>query len=44
MQYNEKLPEATLEDVLNRLPLDFLLISGKDDPHDKENRQPKPIG
>ena len=44
MQYNEKLPEATLEDVLKRLPLDFLVISGKDDAHDKKNRQRKPRG
>lgn len=29
MQYDEKLPEATLEDVLKRLPLDFLEISAK---------------
>ncbi len=42
MQYNEKLPEATLEDALKRLPLDFLVISGMDDAHDKKNRQPKP--
>jgi hypothetical protein len=39
---NEKLPEATMEDVLKRLPLDFLVISGKDDAHEKKNRQPKP--
>jgi hypothetical protein len=40
MQYNEKLPEATMEDVLKRLPLDFLIISGKDDAQNKKNRQP----
>ena len=44
MQYNEKLPEATMEDVLKMLPLDFLVISGKDDAHAKKNRQPKPRG
>jgi hypothetical protein len=32
MQYNEKLPEATIEDVMKKLPLDFLIISGKGDP------------
>jgi hypothetical protein len=32
MQYNEKLPESTMEDVLKKLPLDFLVISGKGDP------------
>lgn len=42
MQYNEKLPEATLEDVLKRLPLDFLIISGKESALDKKNRQSKP--
>lgn len=42
MQYNEKLPEVTMEDVLKRLPLDFLVISGKDEARDKKNRQPKP--
>jgi hypothetical protein len=31
MQYNEKLPEETIEDVLKKLPLDFLIISGKDE-------------
>lgn len=31
MQYNEKLPEATIEDVMKRLPLDFLIISTKSD-------------
>lgn len=31
IQYNEKLPDATIEDVMKRLPLDFLIISGKDD-------------
>ena len=44
MQYNEKLPEATLEDVLKRLPLDFLVISGKDEADGKKNRQRKPRG
>jgi hypothetical protein len=38
MQYNEKLPETTLEDVLKRLPLDFLEISGKDRRYQKRNR------
>src|SRR4030042_3609958 len=42
MQYNEKLSEATMEDVLKMLPLDFLVISGQDDAHEKKNRQPKP--
>jgi hypothetical protein len=42
IQYNEKLPEATLDDVLKRLPLDFLEISGKDGPYEKKNGQPKP--
>ena len=32
MQYNEKLPDATIEDVMKMLPLDFLRISGKRDP------------
>ena len=32
MQYNEKLPDENLEDVMKKLPLDFLIISGKDDP------------
>ena len=41
IQYNEKLPEATLDDVLKRLPLDFLEISGKDGPYEKKNSQPK---
>ncbi len=36
MQYNEKLPETTMEDVLKRLPLDFLEISGKDDPGEEK--------
>jgi hypothetical protein len=27
MQYSEKLPGATMEEVLNKLPLDFLVIS-----------------
>jgi hypothetical protein len=42
MQYNEKLPDATMEDVLKRLPLDFLVISGKDEAHDRKNEQKKP--
>jgi hypothetical protein len=42
MQYHEKLPEATMEDVLKRLPLDFLVISGRDDAHEKKSRRPKP--
>jgi hypothetical protein len=44
MQYNEKLPDATLEDALKRLPLDFLEISGKDGTYEKGNRRPKPKG
>jgi hypothetical protein len=44
IQYNEKLPDATLDDVLKRLPLDFLEISRKDRPYEKKNRQPKPRG
>lgn len=32
MQYNEKLPDATFEDVMKKLPLDFVIISGKGDP------------
>jgi hypothetical protein len=32
MQYNEQLPDENLEDVMKRLPLDFLIISGKGDP------------
>ena len=44
MQHNEKLPEATLEDVLKRLPLDFLEMSEKDRPYEKRDRQPKPRG
>ncbi|MGO9570502.1 MAG: hypothetical protein ACLP5H_23470 [Desulfomonilaceae bacterium] len=31
MQYNEKLPEETIEDVMKKLPLDFLIISEKDE-------------
>jgi hypothetical protein len=31
MQFNEKLPETTFEDVMKKLPLDFLIISGKGD-------------
>jgi hypothetical protein len=42
MQYNEKLPDATMEDVLKRLPLDFLVISGKEEAHDKKNGQKEP--
>jgi hypothetical protein len=42
MQYNEQLPETTLDDVLKRLPLDFLEISGKDGPYEITNRQPRP--
>ncbi len=38
MQYNEMLPESTMEDVLKRLPLDFLVISGKDDPQEERSR------
>jgi hypothetical protein len=30
MEYNELLPETTLEDALKRLPLDFLEISGRE--------------
>lgn len=41
MQYEEKLPEATMEDVLKMLPLDFLEISGRDDSHGRKNRRPK---
>jgi len=37
MQHNEKLPEETLEDVLKRLPLDFLEISAKAGRHGKRN-------
>lgn len=44
MQYSEELPEVTMEDVLKRLPLDFLEISWKDGPYEKKNRQPKPRG
>jgi 2-iminoacetate synthase ThiH len=40
MQYNEKLPEATMEEVLKRLPLDFLVISAKDEARDKKKRNP----
>jgi hypothetical protein len=32
LQHNERLPEETLEDVMKKLPLDYLVISGKDDP------------
>ncbi|MBI4966252.1 MAG: hypothetical protein HY913_23435 [Desulfomonile tiedjei] len=32
MQFSEKLPDATFEDVMKKLPLDFIIISGKDDP------------
>ncbi len=39
MQYNEKLPEATMEDVLKMLPLDFLVISARDDAHENKNRR-----
>jgi len=42
MQHNQKLPDATLDDVLKRLPLDFVEISVKDGPYEKKNRQPKP--
>jgi hypothetical protein len=42
MQYNEKLPEATMEDVLKMLPLDFLVISSRDDADKTKNRPPKP--
>jgi hypothetical protein len=44
MQYNEKLPDPTLDDVLKRLPLDFLEISRKDRPYQKKNRKRKPGG
>jgi hypothetical protein len=44
MQDNEKLPDATLDDVLKRLPLNFLEISGKVEPYQKRNRHPKPRG
>jgi hypothetical protein len=40
LQYNEKLPEATMEDVLKMLPLDFLEISGRGDAHERKNRRP----
>lgn len=30
LQYSEKLPEMTMDDVLDKLPLDFLIISRKD--------------
>jgi hypothetical protein len=30
LQYSEKLPETTMEQVLEKLPLDFLIISKKD--------------
>jgi hypothetical protein len=39
MQYNEKLSDATLEDVLKKLPLDFLEISVKDGTYEKKTRQ-----
>jgi hypothetical protein len=42
MEYNEKLPEATLEEVLKWLPLDFLEISGQYGPSEKKNRRPRP--
>lgn len=42
MQHNEKLPDATLGEVLKRLPLDFLEISGKEGAHEQKHRQPKP--
>jgi hypothetical protein len=32
MEYNEKLPETTIEDVMKKLPLDFITFSGKGDP------------
>jgi len=41
MQYSEKLPEATMEDVLKRLPLDFIVLSAKADPEEKKTGQPK---
>jgi hypothetical protein len=44
MQHNEKLPDATLEDVLKRLPLDFLEMSEKEGPYERRDSQPKPRG
>jgi hypothetical protein len=43
-EYDEKLPEATLEDVLKRLPLDFLEIRGKDGTDQKRDKGPRPSG
>ena len=43
MQQNERLPDATLEDVLKRLPLNFLEMSEKDRPYERD-RQLKPRG
>ena len=42
MQYDEKLPDATLEDVLKRLPLDFLEISEKDGSREGKDRRARP--
>ena len=42
MQYDEKLPETTMEDVLKMLPLDFLEISVRDDTRKRMNRRPGP--
>ncbi len=36
MEYNEELPQTTLEDVLKLLPLDFLVISGKEGVHEEK--------
>ena len=43
MEYNEELSEATMEDVLKKLPLDFLEISGKDHRVERKNKLQKPI-
>lgn len=42
IQYEEKLPEATLDDVLKRLPLDFLEISEKDRPRERKDVRGRP--
>jgi hypothetical protein len=42
MQYSEKLREATMEDVLKMLPLDFLEISERDGAQERKNRRPRP--
>jgi hypothetical protein len=39
LQHNEKLSDASIEDVMKKLPLDFLIISGKDAPDSRAGKR-----